>query len=383
MSVIVIPTTYNHRLHHAQFHNKTSAVPAALSVGEILETRVIEKLSDRNILIALKGIKMPAEAEVALNKGDAVRVRVESLHPQVILRIMGGVFTEESQVVDYLRWQRANPDALSQMVTEAFSLLNGENLGKILRYLPEEVLQRTSQMFKLLVLSQETIGGNFVKDYLGNLGMLMESHLRKIMEGGQGVNKGDVTPQNLKSLLVRLSDEIQNLLMKREALDNEGIITLTKLSEFVDSSLKTIESQQIMNFILQEAESKYLFQIPILFPDSVRKGDIFIEYDRNKRNKGHEGHHRVIVFLNMDILGEMIIEATLEGTILGCLIKCKDQETCDFVSSFLEELRRALVAAGCEISAMTCVAGGDLTGEKIEYYQDRIVYAREVVDIFV
>jgi hypothetical protein len=383
MSVIVIPTIYNHRLHHAQFHNKTSAVPAALSVGEILETRVIEKLSDRNILIALKGIKIPAEAEVALNKGDAVRVRVESLHPQVILRIMGGVFTEESQVVDYLRWQRANPDALSQMVTEAFSLLNGENLGKILRYLPEEVLQRTSQMFKLLVLSQETRGGNFVKDYLGNLGMLTESHLRKIMEGGQGVNKGDLTPQNLKSLLVRLSDEIQNLLMKREALDNEGIITLTKLSEFVDSSLKTIESQQIMNFILQEAESKYLFQIPILFPDSVRKGDIFIEYDRNKRNKGHEGHHRVIVFLNMDILGEMIIEATLEGTILGCLIKCKDQETCDFVSSFLEELRRALVAAGCEISAMTCVAGGDLTGEKIEYYQDRIVYAREVVDIFV
>lgn len=383
MSVIVIPTTYNHRLHPAQFHNKTSAVPAALSVGEILETRVIEKLSDRNILIALKGIKMPAESEVALNKGDAVRVRVESLHPQVILRIMGGAFTEESQVMDYLRWQRANPDALSQMVTEAFSLLNGENLGKILRYLPEEVLQRTSQMFKLLVLSQETRGGNFVKDYLGNLGMLTESHLRKIMEGGQGVNKGDLTPQNLKSLLVRLSDAIQNLLMKREALDNEGVITLTKLSEFVDSSLKTIESQQIMNFILQEAESKYLFQIPILFPDSVRKGDIFIEYDRDKRNKEHEGHYRVIVFLNMDILGEMIIEAKLEGTILGCLIKCKDQETCDFVSSFLEELRRALVAAGCEISAMTCVAGGDLTGEKIEYYQDRIVYAREVVDIFV
>ena len=383
MSVIVIPATYNPKLHHTQFHNKTSAFPAALSVGEILETRVIEKLSDRNILIALKGIKIPAESEVALNKGDAVRVKVESLHPQVILRIMGGAVTEESKVVDYLRWQRANPDSVSQMVTEAFSLLNGENIGKIVRYLPEEVLRRTSQMFKLLVLTQETRGGNFVKDYLGNLGMLTESNLRKIVEGSQGVNQGDITPQNLKSLLLRLSDEIQNLLMKRDALDHEGMITLTKLSEFVESSLKTIESQQIMNFILQEAESKYLFQIPIQFPDCVRKGDIFIEYDRDTRNKEHKGNYRVIVFLNMDVLGEMIIEAKLEGTVLGCLIKCKDQETCDFVASFLEELRLTLVAAGCEINATKCVVGGDLTEEKIEYYQDRIVYAKEVVDIFV
>jgi hypothetical protein len=383
MSVIVIPATYNPKLHHSQFHNKTSAFPAALSVGEILETRVIEILSDRNILIALKGIKMPAESEVALNKGDAVRVKVESLHPQVILRIMGGAVTEESIVVDYLRWQRANPDSISHMVTEAFSLLNGENIGKIVRYLPEEVLRRTSQMFKLLVLTQETRGGNFVRDYLGNLGMLTESHLRKIAEGSQGVNQGDFAPQNLKSLLLRLSDEIQNLLMKRDALDHEGMITLTKLSEFVESSLKTIESQQIMNFILQEAESKYLFQIPIQFPDYVRKGDIYIEYDRDTRNKEHKGNYRVIIFLNMDILGEMIIEAKLEGTVVGCLIKCKNQETCDFVSSFLEELRRTLMAAGCEISIMKCVAEVDLTEEKIAYYKDRIVYAREVVDIFV
>jgi hypothetical protein len=383
MSVIVIPTSYNHKLHHTQFHNKTSAVLSVLSVGEILEARVIEKLGDRNMLITLKGIKMPADSGVTLNEGDTIRVRVESLHPQVVLRIIGAAGTEESGVADYLRWHRANPDALSQMITEGFSLLTGGNLGKILRYIPEEDLQRISKMFKLLVLSPETKGGNFVKDYLGNLGMLTESQLRKIMEGGPGIKEGDFKPQSLKGLLMKLSEDIQNLLMKRETLDHDVVITLTKLSEFVDSSLKTIESQQIINFILQEAECKYLFQIPILFPDSVRKGDIFVECDRDKKNEGHKGQYRVIVFLSMDVLGDMIVEVKLEGKTIGCLIKCKDQEICNFVSSFLKELRNVLLTSGCEINTMTCVVGRDLMGEKIEYYHDLIVYAREVVDIFV
>ncbi len=383
MSFIVIPTINNHKLHHTQFHNTTSATLSGISIGEILEARVIEKLSDRNILIALKGIKMPAASDVILNKGDKIRVKVENLHPQVVLRIIEGANTEESRVADYLRWHRANPNALSQMITEAFSLFNEGNLGKILHYLPEEDLQRISRMFKLLILSPATKGGNFVKDYLSNLGMLTESQLRKITEGVPVINEGDFKPQSLKGLLMKLSEEIQNLLMKRGTLDHDVVITLTKLSEFVDSSLKTIESQQIMNFILQEAENRYLFQIPILFPDSVRKGDIFVEYDRDKRNEGHKGRYRVLVFLSMDILGDMIIEAKLEGATIGCLIKCKDQEICDFVSSYLEELRNALLAAGCEVNAMACVAGGDLAGEKIEYYQDRILYAREVVDIFV
>lgn len=383
MSLIFIPTISSHKLHHTQFHNKTSTGLSALTIGEILEARVIEKLSDRNILIMLKGIKMPADSEVSLNAGEKLSVKVESLHPQVVLRIVGGADPEESRIADYLRCFRANPDALSQLITEAVTLFNVGNLGNIVRYFPGEDLQRISKMLKLLFLSPESKGNNFVRDYISNLGLLTESQLRKILEGKAGISEGDFQPQNLKSLLINLSDDIQNLLMKKEALDPETVITLTKLSEYVDSALKTIESHQIINYLLQEAESKYLFQLPILFPDGVRKGDIFVEYDRDKRKGGHKGQFRAIVFLNMDILGEMIIEAKLEGNTIGCLIKCKDQEICDLVSSFLEELRKNLLAAGCEINAVTCVAGGDLVAEKIDYYRDRVLYARGIIDLLV
>ena len=382
MSFIYIPTISSHKLNQAQFQNKSSTVHTGLSVGEILEAGVIEKVSNQKILITLKGINLPANCEVDLNAGDTIRVKVESLNPQVILRIVGRGDLEESRATDFLRWYRTNPDALSQMMTEAFRQFNTENLGKLLRYLPKEDFQNLFKIINSLFLSPETEGSSFVKDYLSNLGLLTESQLRKVLEGESGIGEGDFHQQNLKSLLMKLSDDLHNLLAGKESFDHEEGIRLKILSEYVDSSIKTIESHQIINFVLQETESKYLFQIPVLFPDGVRKSDIFVEYDRNARREGYKGQYRIIFFLDMDILGETIIEAELKGDKIGCLIKCEDQGVCDFISPFLTELRESLSAAGCEIDTVKCIAGGDLVKEKIDYYQDRVLYARDIIDFF-
>jgi hypothetical protein len=133
---------------------------------------------------------------------------------------------------------------------------------------------------------------------------------------------------------------------------------------------------------LQEAENKYLFQIPIVFPDGVRKGDIFVEYDRNGREKGEKSQYRVIFFLSMDVLGDMIIDAELKGDKIDCVVKCADQNVCDFISASLVELRESLLSLGCKIDTVKCVAGGDLAKEKLDYYQDRVLYNSEVIDLF-
>ena len=382
MSFIYIPTISSHKLNQVQFQNKSSANHSDLSIGEILKASVIEKLGNQKILITLKGINLPANCEVNLKAGDTVRVKVESLNPQVILRIVEIGDPEESRAADFLRWYRTNPDALPQMMTEAFRQFNTENLGKLLRYLPKEDFQNLLKIIKSLFLSPEAKSSNFVKGYLNNLGLLTESQLRKALEGESGIDEGDFHQQNLKSLLMKLSDELHNLLAGKESFDYEEITRLRSLSEYVDSSIKTIESHQIINFVLQETESKYLFQIPVLFPDTVRKSDIFVECDRNTRREGYEGQYRIIFFLDMDILGEIMIEAELKGDKIDCLIKCGDQEVCDFISPFLTELRESLSAAGCEIDTTKCVVGRDLVKEKIDYYQGRVLYDRDVIDLF-
>ncbi len=383
MSLIYIPTISSHKLNQAQFQNKPAPGFPGLSIGEILEAGVIEKAGDKNILITLKGVTIPADSEVALNAGDRIRVKVESLHPQVILRVVDIAGSEESRVTDYLKLYRANPEALSQMIAETTVLFNTVNLGKILRYLPEEDFQKILKLLKMLVMSPETKGKNFIKDYTGNLGLLMESQLRKLVEGGSGEGGSAFPPQSLKDLLVKLSGDIDNLLAKKETLGHEEVIKLTRLSEHVNASIKTIESHQIINFLLQETEATYLFQVPVFFPDGIRKSEIFIEYDRGADGKDRDkASYRVVIFLDMDILGDMIIEAGLRGEKIDCIIKCINQEICDLVSAFMDELHRSLLAAGCEINTMKCVAGNDLVKEKADYYRERVLYAREVIDLF-
>lgn len=383
MALIYIPAVANHKLNQTQFNSKTSSVFPGVSIGEILEAGVVEKLDGRNILITFKGINIPADSEVTLNAGDKIKLKVESLSPQVILRIVEGYNPKESGVTDYLRWFRSNPDNLSQMVTDAIKQFSKGHLGKLLQYLPEEDFQKIFKLLKSLILSPETKSTNFVKDYISSLGLSTESQLRKALDSEAGMRGADFHPQTLKSFLLKLSADIHGLLTGKETLGHEEVMKLTSLSEFINSSIKTIESHQIINFILQEAENRYLFQIPILLPEGANKGDIFVEYDRESKKEGRRSAYRVMVFLTMDILGDMIIEAKLEGKRIGCLIKCTDQEICDLVSSFLEELRHNLAAAGCEITKVDCVAGSDLGNEKADYYRDRVLYTREVIDLFV
>lgn len=378
----IIPTISSHKLNQIQFNQKISSALPGIAIGEILETGIIEKFGERNVLITLKGLNIPAETDMILNVGDKIRVQVERLHPQMILRIIETGSREESTVTDYLKLHRANPNAISTMMTEAIKHFSQENMDKLFCRLSGDDSHKIVNILKSLFLSSKTLDNNFLKNYLSNLGLLTESQLRKVLEGESGSIKGNFQPQNLKSLFIQLSENICNAFMGKETYSPEELKLLQSLVEYVDSSIKTIESQQVINVVLQESESKYLFQIPLLFPDCVRRGDIFIEYDRNAGRGEQNGKYRVIIFLSMDILGDMIIDARLTEGKINCCIKCSAREVCDFISPYIEELREKLKAIGCELDAVDCVVRGDLIEEKNDYYQELALYSREVINLF-
>ena len=90
MSFIFVPTISNPKLNQPQIHSKNSIPFPGISIGEILEAGVIGKMDDQKILITLKGISMQADSEVQLNAGDKIQVRVEDIHPQLVLHIVEG-----------------------------------------------------------------------------------------------------------------------------------------------------------------------------------------------------------------------------------------------------------------------------------------------------
>ena len=97
MSFIFVPTISNHKLNPAQIHGKNPIPFPGISIGEILEAGVAEKMGDQKMLITLKGVSMQADSEVQLNAGDKIQVKVEAIHPQLVLRVVEGGYSEESR----------------------------------------------------------------------------------------------------------------------------------------------------------------------------------------------------------------------------------------------------------------------------------------------
>ena len=84
----------------------------------------------------------------------------------------------------------------------------------------------------------------------------------------------------------------------------------------------------------------------------------------------------------MDVLGDMVIDAELKGDKIDCVVKCVDRDACEFISSFLEELRESLLALGCKIDMVKCIVEGNLVKERINYYQNSVLYKGEAIDLF-
>jgi len=129
-----------------------------------------------------------------------------------------------------------------------------------------------------------------------------------------------------------------------------------KLAGFVRSSLEAINAHQVVNYLLQEYEGKYQFQIPLLFPGNSGTAEIFIEFgDRESKGSGHQGDKNVLFLLDMDALGTIIAEATITGNKIGCVLKCPDSAVGNFVKPFLRELEEGLTAQGYDVEYLRCV----------------------------
>ena len=84
-----------------------------LSVNEVVEADVLEKIGDRKLAILLKTAKILVDSEIPFKGGEKITVKVEQLHPRVILRfIQNEKKTEDSKISDYLKSYRSNPKAL-------------------------------------------------------------------------------------------------------------------------------------------------------------------------------------------------------------------------------------------------------------------------------
>lgn len=361
---ILTPTIASHKLNHLlQIQKKAESLPP-LSVGEVVEAEVMETSRYGKALISLKNNRVMADSELLLKKGEKIAVRVTQLHPGVILRIVQNEISQNFRLMDYLRFYHSNPNALFEFLIKGIERFSPENLEELAAHLGKEDIKNIRNLLKSLIFSSESFKNPlFFKDYVFNLGYLMEKKNAS---------------QNLKGLLTRMSGRLQLLMEAR------NLPAAEKLAGFVRSSLQIIDSHQVINYLFHEYEGKYMFQVPLLFPKNKGLAEIFVKFgDRDSKGKGRRNEKNVLFLLNMDALGDIIVEAKIKTKKTSCVLKCGDENICDFIRPFLKELGDGLTALGYEIDYLKCVTETDNLKIKAEYREFQNLFAMESVDILV
>lgn len=379
------------------------------SRGEILEAFVSEKLGPQKAVITLKNHQVIADTEVPLKTGEKISVKVEQLQPRITLRIMDNnspavlQSRQNEQIREYLRFQRTNPESLVKVVKDAHEALKPVLADSSLKPMIKTDIAGILKLLDSVVYSREsTSNTEFIKELVANLGLDTESSLLKVVmesvkeaagrpelrdSAGKAV-KAEIPamkemPETLKGQLMKLSQEVAGIVKREEVSDQVSLQKLNRLLDFAGSSVKALESQQVVNVALREGDGQYMLQVPVLLPGGVRAGELYIAKDKEQEGAEREKErYRVVFFLDMDAMGGIMIDASLGKGSIGCTIKCEREIVREYISSRAEELVERLAAQGFKVDYMNCHVERDIKEEKKQYILGQSIYSQDAINLF-
>ncbi len=365
-----------------------SADPTPFHRGEILYAQVMEKLGSRGVRLEANGLTFTAKTALSLNPGDRLHLKVEKTDSLILLTLIPPDSDESTLLRNALARVRSSPQGLLQAVKSGLEIFQGD-LRPVLHVINQSDMDALLRILHTLVYSEKSLKNPFfLKDYFSDMGFLLESNLKKSLGGFPENDEGLKRAReiNFKSLLGRLSSQLHRILESGgdSHLEPQYLELLKSLSDFADESLKTITSQQVANVLGQEEEQSYYFQIPMKLTEDLSTVDLFIQLDdpagpqRKKRDS-----FQFVMFLNLDALGDLMIDVHHDEKSLRGTFKCISPEAQDILSEFLESLNERLTLSGYGPNYLNVQLSGNIAKEKSEFLKSRILYAKELVNCLV
>lgn len=394
-----------------------------LGQGEIIPARVLENMGPGRYLVLIKDTPFIADSHISLTSGTDITVRVEQTAPEIRLALVQASpenqANQTGKINEYLRWQRANPDGLRDLLAALAERLvtsksrdqqnarspgtakdapvarnpqtvesartGGNSPGPVntiirnavqlapdpfLAILKPDSAARLLELITRLHYSGGTREGNWVRSYARDLGLTVEGDMLKVLEGRTDVISALKEHPDLKRAL----GEVSQLLQAEDGAapgvaDRAGLRALIAL---VDSGIKSIEALQVANVAMQDTQGPCAFQVPIVFDENRGTAHLFVE-SGDQEVKGNKGTiHKILLLLDLDRLGAMRVEASLAEGRLDCLFRCETRAASDLVNGGLDCLKESLEAAGCRVSTLGCIADGNIRGENQVSLNERL-----------
>jgi hypothetical protein len=375
------PSTRISTLQETPRVSKPTLIPS-LVVGENLNVFVLSSSLERRALLQVKNSTLLASSPFPLQSGDKLTVRVDQLHPMIILRMILHEDTEISKVNEFLKLYRSNPAALKEMITSVNDYLVHDNLKVLTKYLSKDDIQNMIKVLEKIIISKKNMTNPlFVKDSMVALGLAGEQRLRKSLSDPK-ILINEKNNATLKGILLKLSSELTPIPVPSEYTKRDTQM-IRQFSHFADQAATVIESLQIVNILAQEQDGLFMFQVPFQFPEGIRTQDLYIETDRSRRADGSGKQSRIVLFLDMDTLGELAVDAGIQDKVIRCTLKCTDQHVLDFLQTLLPELQKTLSGIDYVIGNLQCVLDRNIQAWKNDYLQNHRIFSQSVIDLSV
>lgn len=343
----------------------------SLEILEVLDSFLIRvKIGDRSFLARTSGTHVA---------GENLMVEVESPGPTVILKVIGPMPAGDAKMAEYLRYWRADPGILGAFFNQARALkfLAEGNIApaddQITDWIPFRNLINSS------ILSRQNSGDSlFLKNFMRLMGLSVES---LPTDGFSSETAVPGSKENLKTLLGDLWEKLPPLLPKTENSAAPRPLS-DSLGNFLRYSLRALETVQAVNVFSWEADSRYVLSIPFLQGEELRMFDLFISRESEAVDDQENPRWRFFLYLELDILGEVVADIRASGSTLGCIFLSPREETIALISAALPELDAQLRAAGFKNASLTCLRQEDLSQQRKELIDSCRINKVELVDCF-
>jgi len=331
---------------------------ATLTVGQLLEGKMVKALSDHTFLINFKGLEVVAESAVALKAGEQIQVRVVQTHPQMVVSLITEALPEQ-KVLSLIRSYLPLNLNWGELVESLSRILKSEERSLLEVTVGKEMVEQLVTCLSSLFYDESKVGeSNYLRQFIERSGLLYESKLTHTLFQGEGAVQQPfaTTARDLKGLLLELSQKLEDGMGRSKEPGEVVSGKVGELLQMVHSSIKRIELHQLVNYLTGKNDQQLVFQIPFALPEGVKTAELYLRYggQRGKKKKSDHDEFYIIFLLAMRGLGDLRMDTHIVKKSINCTIQVGKKETAHFVKNNLSDLSQRLEALGFKVAKLEC-----------------------------
>ena len=256
-----------------------------LSENEIVKGKVLRSFSFKSVLLLIKGKRIMAKTHIPLREGSVISLKVEEVHPNPILKLIGTINKNNEAVNTSIILTGLKKNLWKTIIENIDNYKLPDNDKKMFKELVDDISKK-------LYLKANP---NLLRELLDKSGIGWEAKLKKIITSKTYYNKTNIN-ELITGDLKGFGSKILSLMEGRDDL--------------FEKFISTIKNVQLLNQLGLEQERKIFIPLPLQFPDNVfSMGQLLIHLNENKKdNDGKENNNdlfRISFLLEMSNLGPL------------------------------------------------------------------------------